>query len=558
MKQVDVVIDIETTGLSRYKDKINLFGMYIPEYNWYGIFRCVDELNYTLYSLKKQDIHLNFIYQNGKFDTLFTEVQWGVTLPLDEDVMLLAYVYNMGDRKDLKYLAQKYLGVENWDIATKQKGKDTPETEKYLKFDLFYTYELYKYFTSHLTSEMWKVYRYLVLPSYNAYRVVERNGIQLNMPKLKETIKDFTKKRDDLLRDLKLTKDINWNSTQQVSEFLIKEMMLPVLKKTPKGAPSVDAKVLKQYSEMGYTIVNKLLEYKYYDKALGTFLLRWEKDQVNGRLHPTFNIDTTRTGRTSCSDPNLQQVPRDLALRTLFTARAGYSFIEADQSQVELRVASDYANEKHMIDIYKHGGDIHAETAKATTGKAEITKDDRRRAKAVNFGFLYGMSAKKFVEYAHDSYGVTFTLEEAKHYRDRFFERYPDLQSWYYTQKAYCRNDGGVWTKFGRFRKLPEIYSDDFMEKSGAERKAINTPVQSTASDILLCGLIEIVQTCPEIYVCGTVHDSILMEVPNDKAKECQAKVKHIMEHPQLLQVFGIELKVPLDVDAPLGDWGTH
>lgn len=555
---MDVVIDIETTGLNRFKDDINLFGMYVPEHNWFGIFRSVDEVNYILYSWKQNNLHPRFIYQNGKFDTLFVEEQWGLELPIDEDVMLMAYVYDMGDKKSLKYLAQKYLGVENWDIATKKKGQDTEETITYLKYDLFYTYKLFQYFSEHLDERMMKVYQYLTLPSYRAYRIVERNGIQLNMPKLRKTIDEFTEKRDALLQDLKLTKDINWNSSSQVSNFLINEMYLPVIKKTPKGVPSIDAKVLKQYAEMGYSIANKLLEYKYYDKALGTFLLRWQTDQVNGRLHPTFNIDTTRTGRTSCTNPNLQQVPRDLALRTLFTARPGYTFIEADQSQVELRIASDYANEQHMIGIYKAGGDLHSETAKATTKKEDITKDDRRKAKAVNFGFLYGMGAKKFVEYAHDSYGVDFTQDEAEEYRNRFFNHYPGLMLWYEQQKCECKTYGGVFTKFGRFRRLPDIYSDDPFLRSSAERRSVNTPVQSTASDILLCGLIEIVNTCPEVYVCGTVHDSILMEVPNEKAEECQAKVKHIMEHPQLLKIFDIELKVPLNVDAPPGDWGTH
>lgn len=552
------VIDIETTGLDRYHDKISAFGIFIPEKNYYGIYRTKEEVEDFIKSMKENNIELTYIYQNGKFDTLFVEVQWGISFPIDEDVMLLSYVYDMGGRKSLKYLANKYFGVEDWDIATKEKGQFTEKMVQYLKLDLYWTWRLFVELSGRLTPAMERVYRYLALPAYNAYRIVERNGIQLNMPKLKQTIIDFTKKRDALEKELKAIKDINWNSSIQVSTVLIKELMLPVLKTTPKGAPSVDASVLKKYSAMGYTVVDKLLEYKYYDKALGTFLLRWERDQVDGRLHPTFNIDTTRTGRTSCENPNLQQVPRDLALRTLFTARPGYQFIEADQSQVELRIAAEYAHEVHMIDIYKHDGDIHTETAKATTRKQEVSKDDRRRAKAVNFGFLYGMSAKKFVDYARESYGVEFTQEEANEYRDRFFARYPGLNPWYAQQKEECLQEGGVYTKFGRFRKLPEVYSDNFKDKSGAERKAINTPVQSTASDILLCGMVEIVNTLPDVIVCGTVHDSILMEVPNEKAEELRLKVKSIMENPRLLEVFNIHLHVPLCVDAPLGDWGTH
>lgn len=552
------VIDIETTGLDRYHDSISAFGIYIPEKDYYGIFTKKEELEQFLYSIKSNGIELVCVYQNGKFDTLFVEVQWGIELPLDEDVMLLSYVYDMGGRKSLKYLANKYFGTPDWDIETKEKGKFTDKMVNYLKQDLYWTWRLFVELSGRLTPMMQKVYRYIALPSYCAYRIVERNGIQLNMEKLETTIVDFTNKRDALKNELISIKNINWNSPSQVSDYLINECLLPVLKRTAKGAPSIDAEVLKTYSSMGYPIVDKYLEYKYYDKALGTFLLRWKKDQVNGRLHPTFNIDTTRTGRTSCENPNLQQVPRDLALRTLFTARPGYQFIEADQSQVELRIAAEYAHEDTMLEIYKTGGDLHSKTAKATTGKEDISKEDRRRAKAVNFGFLYGMSAKKFVEYAHTSYGVDFTQAEAEHYRDRFFASYSKLNPWYKKQHQECLTEGGVFTKFGRFRKLPEIYSDNFKDKSGAERKSINTPVQSTASDILLCGMIEIVNTCPDVIVCGTVHDSILMEVPNEKAEELRLKVKHIMEHPQLLKEFGIELEVPLCVDAPLGDWGTH
>ena len=544
--QTYVVIDIETTGLNRFRDNIAVCGVFFPEYNNYQYVRIGEELQQLLDSLKANNIQPTFIFQNGKFDTLFIEHKWGITLPIDEDVMILAYIVDMGDRKNLKYLANKYFGVPDWDIPTKQKGVFSEKMLNYLSQDLYWTWRLFVHLKSLLNESTQRVYDLLAMPSYRAYSIVERNGIQLNMSKLDRTIEKFTKKRDDLEAQLKSIKNINWNSTAQVADYLIKECYLPVLKKTPKGAPSIDAKVLKQYSEMNIEVAKLLLEFKYYDKALGTFLLRWKKDQVNGRLHPTFNIDTTRTGRTSCTDPNLQQVPRDLALRTLFTARPGYQFIEADQSQVELRIAAEYAHENNMLNIYKNNGDLHSETAMATTGKKEITKDDRRRAKAVNFGFLYGMSAKKFVEYAHDSYGVQFTLEEATHYRNRFFEKYPNLKLWYNTQHLECTTYGGVFTKFGRFRKLPEIYSSDFAEKSSAERKSINTPVQSTASDILLCGMIEIVYTCPEIYVCGTVHDSILMEVPDATAKECQAKVKHIMEHPRLLKEFGINLEVQI------------
>ena len=271
-----------------------------------------------------------------------------------------------------------------------------------------------------------------------------------------------------------------------------------------------------------------------------------------------FNVDTVRTGRTSCQEPNLQQVPRDKKLRSLFNARKGYVLFECDYSQLELRIACHYANERTMHEIYNNNGDIHTRTAQIVTGKQEVSKEERGKAKAVNFGFLYGMSARKFVDYAKVSYGVLVTEPEATEIRSRFFNTYRDLEPWYALQKRLCAQDGGVYTLFGRFRQLDGIYSQDWGEKGSAERCAINTPVQSSGSDILLSAMIEIDNTLPEVQVVCTVHDSILVEVPEDKVDYYKEKIGDIMRHPALLDTFGIRLSVPLDIDIGVGPWGTH
>lgn len=561
---IHLVIDIETTGLNRYKDKINVCGMYIPEYDYYTQKVCSTDFMEMLVSLPEKP---HMIWANGKFDTLFLEEQWKIPkelLTIDDDIMIMAYVLEMGQRKSLKELAKRHCGAENWDVDKKTKLGMSEDMLQYNRGDLYWTWEVYKTllekFENHpKKDEMWKLYKYLALESYKAYRSIERRGMWVDTCKIREEmIPSYTAKAAELEKQLKQVADINWNSNAQVSKVLIDQLGMPVLKRTPKGAVSIGAEQLKDYSDMGYKIADVLLEYKRRTKDVGTFLEPWLEQSVDSRLHPTFNVDTVRTGRTSCKEPNLQQVPRDKALRSLFNASPGYVLFECDYSQLELRVACHYSGDRTMLDIYNNNGDIHTRTAQIVTGKQEVTKEERNRAKAVNFGFLYGMSAKKFVDYAKASYDTIFTQQEATEIRARFFQTYRDLEPWYAKQKRLCGLDGGVYTLFGRFRALPEIYSQEWSEKGSAERCSINTPVQSSGSDMLLSSMIEIENTLPEVRIVCTVHDSILIEVPEDKIEEYKEKIGSIMKHPSLMDFFGVNLTTPLDIDIGVGPWGTH
>ena len=270
-------------------------------------------------------------------------------------------------------------------------------------------------------------------------------------------------------------------------------------------------------------------------------------------------MTNVRTGRTSCSDPNLQQVPRNKELRTLFTAPNGRVLIEADYSQLELRIAADYACEKHMIKIYRNGGDIHTETAMTLNGGKEPSYEDRTKAKPVNFGFLYGMFAKGFVDYAFDNYGQIFTQQEAERYRDLFFAKYSGLPEWHREMEYLCELQGGVANRFGRFRALPDIYKQNKWERGSAVRKAINTPVQSTGSDLLISSCVEIdakLGKQMDLKIVGTVHDSILVDVPEDCAYQAAKEMQKIMEHPEIMDIFDVSFKVPLVADVAIGAWG--
>lgn len=560
---IHMVIDIETTGLNRFKDTINIAGVYVPEYDYYAFPQTPNQFMGLLENLPEKP---TMLWANGKFDTLFLEQQWGIPkeyLTIDEDIMVLAYCFEMGKRKSLKELAKRHCGAEDWDISKKEKTQMSLTLLDYNKKDLYYTWEVWKELMRlvHAHTEkdrILRLYYGLALPSFRMYRDVERHGMHVDTEKIQQMLPEYYAKRDSLAAQLKSYADINWNSSSQVAKVFIDQLHMPILKRTEKGAVSIDGEALDDYAYMGYDVAKILVEYKQVVRDIGMFLEPWLSKSVNSRVYPTFNIDTVRTGRTSCSEPNLQQVPRDKALRTLFNAKEGYVLFEADYSQVELRIACQFANESTMHKVYNENGDIHTTTAQAITGKQEVTKAERRDAKVVNFGFLYGMSAKGFQNYAKTGYGMRITEQQATEMRNRYFATYRDLPVWYEHQKGVCKRDGGVYTLFGRFRELSDIYSNNYKLKSGAERCSFNTPVQSTASDILLSAAIEINDCLPDVDIVCTVHDSILMEVPEAKKDEYLERVRNIMLHPKLLDFFGVKLNVPLDVDIGVGPWGTH
>lgn len=709
-------IDIETTGLNRYKDTITWIGIGLSK--GIGSNVAIKTFNINDYSRKKECIKIlkdlkesdtKIVWQNGKFDTLFIEYHFGIKLPINEDVMLLGTAYDLAEKHGLKYMAQKYLGVDDWDISKKEKTSDTSDKVRpYLRKDVLYTWELFCWFNENLTEQQWKVYKHILRPAYKMYRDVERNGIYVDIPALHSVKKKYKDLEAEANKCLKERYDINWNSSGQVAEVLFNKEGLPVIKKSEKtGKPSADASVLKKLAAKGYDLPKMILDYKAANTLNKMFLNRWEDDLgTDKRIHPSFNLTNVVSGRTSClvgstpvmvpggykpikdivagdlvysfndelepvlcevswsgctgyrddivrvwyktqgnrntkyidvtsdhlirlidgsykradslipkqgkkpgdhvlaierglknnhvitkiehlnisvpvyditvpktncfiangicvhncQNPNLQQVPRTKDVRAIYKAPPGRLFFEADYSQLELRIAADYSNDQTMLKIYNEGGDIHTTTAKLMTNGREPTKEERGKAKAVNFGFLYGMAAKKFVEYAYNNYGVIFSLSEANQFRQKFFAKYTRLLPWHHEQELICESLGGVYNKFGRFRKLPLIYSANKWERASAARRAINTPVQGTGSDLLLSAAFQIHKELRKegLKIVGTVHDSILGEFPEECKDWIVPEIRRIMLHPKTLDYFGITLKVPLDCDIGVGPWGTH
>lgn len=561
-------IDIETTGLNRYKDRITWIGV--------GLAKTVDDdlskiLIYDGSSKTDMQKFRNVmkhvreakaktVFQNGKFDTLFIEHHLGLKIPIHEDTMLMGTAYDLVAEHGLKAMAKSYLGVPDWDIKKKDKLSGDKDTiVPYLKCDVKYTWQLYQYLCCNMSSRQMKLYRELLRPAYRAYRDIERNGLYIDLDALRSVRKKYNTQEKKLLAELNKHAKINWNSSAQVAKVFYAQEKMPIINRTAKGAPSIAADVLKELSMQGYEIPKLLLEYKDAATRNKMFLNRWEDDCYESRIHPSFNLTNVVSGRTSCNNPNLQQVPRTKDIRGLFAGAPGMILFEADYSQLELRIAAHYANEKTMLDIYRNNGDIHTETAKLFTNGRAPTKEERGKAKAVNFGFLYGMQAKKFVKYALDSYGQVFTQREAEHIRDLFFAKYARLLPWHKEQEDLCEMQGGVANMFGRFRKLPLIYSANKWERASAARRAINTPVQGSGSDLLISAVTQINRELKGVaWIGATVHDSIIGECRVEDKDFVDETIRRVMKHPQVLDDFGVELRVPLDVDIGWGPWGTH
>lgn len=627
-------LDIETTGLDRFRDDITSIqigftnvdqGKYVRRFfDWkkLGMKRALMLLT------KLKDAKL--VTHNGKFDLLFLYVKTGIELKLWVDTLVMAHVCGE-EELGLKPLVKKYFKVD-YDISKEAKtGKITEKFKAYGLDDVYYPMELVKIFKKKLKIySLEKVYKH-EMRAYSAYLEVEKNGMPIS-PRRHEIAKKLQEQYKPILERLITVANINWNSTTQVAKVLFTEKGVPVydekgeklpntyqvleysfmndiilrgefstrseatqfmneykeenphlydikvklkhnyapviigygvglkaIEKTAKGAPSVSSDVLVNY--VGNPVVDDLLEYRRLTK-LETFIKSWEEIQVNDRIYPSFNI-TARTGRTTCSSPNIQQIPQDKNVRNLIEARPGWKIKEQDYSQIELRVASMFSGDANMQHAYQSGSDLHSKTTELLFGDTsslspQEQKRKRTEAKSMNFGFLYGMSAKTFVDYAK-GYGLNITEEESEGFRNNFFKAYPTLLQWHEDCKNYARANGYTWSPIGRKRFLPDINSSNFKLRGQAERQSINSGVQGFASDMCTSALADIVFS-DEIdhdrcIVLGSVHDAILFEIRDDYVDEVSPIINRLMEKPSIIE--GIDIPIPIVADSEVAQaWG--
>lgn len=570
-----VSFDLETTGLEWWVEdfQINCMGIATPNGQWVIPFGMKGS-RFKKYHTQKLMVELiegamegkKVVTHNGKYDNLCLRSQYGIRFPITFDTMQASHLVDENSPNGLEYLARVIFKAPNYGLSTPEKKGNTKPKRlyKYCALDVYYTLKLYYYFKRKLQADKatLKIFKHLIMPAAIVFEDIEEEGVYVLEDKLAKVEKDLLKKIEKVtekLNEFTKKEEVNWNSNQQVAEIVFGEWGLSPVKITDTGQPSTAEDILKRLAKESEG-VDLLLEYRGHHKQWSSFIKGWKKRMMDGRLHPSFKLHGTVTGRLSCTNPNLQQVPRDSSIRSLIGAPPGWTFVQADYSQVELRVAAMLAGENTMKRIFQTGGDVHTETAKSLIGKHEVEKEERKKAKAVNFGFLYGMGAPKFQDYAQDKYGVKLSMAESKKYRTRFFEKYSDLTRWHEKQRRIARSFGQVRSLIGRLRRLPEVYSPDRKLKGEAERNAINAPVQGLASDITLIALVEIRKrfSWDVVKIIGSVHDSVLLVIKDEYLEEVLPKIKKIMEDPPMLKKkFKVNLPIPLVVDIEVGNWGS-
>lgn len=541
------------------------------------------------------------IAHNAKFDCRWlAEFTRGV--PVNFDTMLAAHVLDENRVKGLKPLAQLLLQAPQWDISTKSGKNALPWYEqhtiadilKYNMLDTWHTMRLYLLFKPELEKQprLDRLFRVLMMPASQSLVHVERRGIFIDQTELavsagvvQGNLADLETRLNDFV-PAERPYEINWNPSSFLRWFLFDYQQYPVLargKAKPNGMPGdpsvaedVMATLAEQFPEDAIPAL--LVERVKWQKMNSSFINPYlELTTPDSRIKTVFKLSGTVTGRLASGKQdldkvvgakkvrgvNIQQVPRDPLIRGLFGAAPGWTFIEADYSQIELRLAAFIANEPTMLALYAAGEDIHMATAMKMTGKpaSQVTSEERKKAKAVNFGFLYGMGAAMFVDQAWKNYGLRVTMAEAQAFRKAFFAQFPELLRWHGRQRRLVRKFHRVETPIGRVRHLPDITSPDRSVANEAERQAINSPVQGLGSDMCLTALVildrEFRRRNLRASVIGTVHDAINSECPDDELDIVLPLIKNTMENLPLKKLYDLDLTVPIVADVKVGArWG--
>lgn len=543
------------------------------------------------------------VAHNGKFDLLWMWVHYSVRWKLSFDTMLAHYILDENTRHGLKGLSTTYYGAEGYDLDPIKASWE--DMYVYHCKDLYYTRRLRFTLGRKLKEDpsVLEVFRLLVMPCSDLFLDAEFNGVHIDLKNFNNA-DEYLAERIDSAKEalLKCGKDlgydwssVNWRSPQQLAKILFEDLDLPVLDETKTGNPSTSESVLKR---IDHPMVGSLLQLRGANQQMSFFIRGWEPYLDGNLLHPSFKIHGTVTGRPSCEHPNLQQVPRDSRIRSLVCAPPGWVSVEADLSQVELRIAAELSGDERMLETFITGKDIHWQTAIreiSRTGdmpelvistaskimgkdldygssiqvlldkghKAAIAADDRwkeirKKAKAINFGFLYGMWHKKFMIYARDNYGITVSERQARDSRKAYFDLYRELQPWHRRQIRFVREHGYVTTLTGRKRRLPAALAKrDTWERKQAERQAINSPVQGFAAEWNLMAALQLRDEYSrrDVKIVGTVHDAILFRVREEMTEGVVRRLLKIMQRPALLDELDIKLQVPITAEASVGPW---
>ena len=489
------------------------------------------------------------------------------------DTMLESYVCNsVATRHDMDSLARFYLDrptIHFEDVAGKKGAKqltfnqiDIEIAAPYAAEDADVTLQLHQEIWPKLQQEptLQHVLESIEIPLLPVISRIERNGALVDATllgqqsiELEQRLKELEKAAFDIAGE-----EFNLSSPKQLGVILFEKLELPVIKKTPKGAPSTAEEVLQELA-LDYPLPKILIEHRGLSKLKSTYTDKLPQmiNPTTGRIHTSYHQAVTATGRLSSSDPNLQNIPIRNAegrrIRQAFVAPKGYKILAADYSQIELRIMAHLSQDKGLLEAFNQGKDVHSATAAEVFGVEldQVTQEQRRRAKAINFGLIYGMSA----------FGLAKQLgvgrHDAQQYIDVYFERYPGVKAYMDGVRQQAAEDGYVETLEGRRLYLPEINARNGMRRQAAERTAINAPMQGTAADIIKRAMIAVDQwLCPtnskdesvvNAKMIMQVHDELVLEVKESDLDTVREKLKRIM-------TTTIELSVPLIVDVGVGN----
>ena len=508
---------------------------------------------------------IKIVGQNIKFDRNIL-ARYGIQLTsFENDTMLMSYVLNStATRHNLDALAQYYLNYKTTtfeEVAGKGVKQVTfdlvpiDQAVHYASEDADITYRLHEELKSRLAKEpvLNTLLEEIEIPLITVLSDMERAGTLVNEKVLKAQSKNFSKRITKLETEAYELADQEFNlgSPKQLQEIFFEKLKYPILQKTPGGQPSTAENVLQQLSE-DYELPKIILEHRTLSKLKSTYTdkLPSQISPSTGRIHTSFNQTGTSTGRLSSSDPNLQNIPIKTEdgrrIRQAFEAPKGYQLISADYSQIELRVIAHLSKDEGLLKAFKEGQDIHSSTASEVFGVdiKEVDLNQRRSAKAINFGLIYGISAFGLSK----QLGINRNL--AAEYMDIYFSRYPGVRKYMNTIKSETKKIGYVETLYGRRLYLPEIYTGNAIRRQAAERVAINAPVQGTAADIMKKAMLSVNDSLKKQKIDAKlilqVHDELVVE----SHEKDTSKVKKILTDSMSKAA---KLSVPLEVEIGIG-----
>ncbi|MGO3355804.1 MAG: DNA polymerase I [Oceanisphaera sp.] len=505
--------------------------------------------------------------QNLKYDANVLKNHGIHMQGIELDTMLESYVLNsVQTRHDMDSMANFFLNHATTPfeaIAGKGAKQLTfnqiplEEAAFYAAEDADITLRLHHHLSEQLAAEpaLQAVFDEIEMPLVHILADMEYTGVKVDSQLLAIQSDEIAKRLKELeLKAHELAGEpFNLSSPKQLGEVLFTKLELPIIKKTPKGAPSTAEEVLQELA-LDYPLPKLLMEYRGLSKLKSTYTDKLPKmvNDHSGRIHTSYHQANAATGRLSSSDPNLQNIPirtpEGRRIRQAFIAEPGYKIVAADYSQIELRIMAHLSQDKGLLDAFAKGLDVHKATAAEVFGVDldSVTTEQRRRAKAINFGLIYGMSA----------FGLSRQLgiprHESQSYMDIYFERYPGVLKYMEETRALAAEKGYVETLFGRRLYLPEINAKNGARRKGAERAAINAPMQGTAADIIKKAMIKVAawlseQADNDVRMIMQVHDELIFEIREDKVAEFKQQICKLMEQ-------AASIDVPLLVEAGEGD----